>query len=438
MSAVLDAIAGGHGTVVAGLVASLPGTTFRAARTPYTSAAGGHFYDRVLRWGTLTYSISDRAGNIPGVVLTVRLSDHDRTLARIYEGARRDEIRGSAVSVYLMTPSVAYDTEAVFVGVVSKLSFPSPFQAEFTLRTNDDQIQRLSPGGGWVPNRVTWPRAKTEVFDRVSPILAGTHDASYTQTGPGLVKCYLVDTVSHIYLVCAGKAKGTAGVPITRVYVDDVQVSAGNYTASYTTIGGRSYTIITFSSSIPTESQEVTCDAEGYESVGDGSGTLITNPATQWAHRLSNFVLGDYMTGAWLSTNALIDSTYLSESEDYFTLLGARGSTDEDEQRTGKDITAAYCKSFGMRSFWTRGGKVAMRYENIFAAPYQGMRLRWYRDELGEFSLVEDDYQVTSRLTVRQARSASQATYLGTLELVDASVTSDIRDSLDLEMSEAR
>ncbi len=438
MSAVLDAIAGGRGTVAAGLVVALPGSTYRASREPYTSATGGHFYDRVLNWGRITYSISSRGGEIPSVQFTVRLTDTDRTLARIYEGSRRDEIRGSAASVYLMTPTVAYNSEAVFVGVVTKLSFPAPFQAEFTLRTNDDQIQRLSPGGGWIPNRVTWPRAKAEVFDKVSPILAGTHDASYTQTGPGLVTCLLVDTVSHVYLVCAGRAKGTAGVPITRVYVDATQVSASNYTASYTTIGGRYYTIITFTSSAPTESQTVTCDAEGYESVGDGTGTLITNPATQWAHRLSNFVLGDYMSGAWLSTHALIDSTYLSAAEAYFTLLGARASTNEDERRTGKDITAAYCKSFLMRSFWTRGGKIALRYEDIFALPYTGYRLRWYRDELGEFSLVEDDYQVTSRIVLRFSRSASQDSYLSTLELVDASASSDTQDSLDLEMSEAR
>lgn len=432
MSAVLDAIAGGRGLVVAGLVASLPGTTFRAARSAYTSVAGGHFAEKVLNWGRMTYSISDRGGVPPSVSLTVRVADEDRTLARIYEGARRDEIRGSAATVYLMTPSVAYNTEAVFVGVVSKLSFPAPFEAEFTLRTNDDQMQRLSPVGGWIPNRVTWPRAKAEFFDSVSPILAGTHDASYTQSGPGLVKCHLVDTVHGVYLVCAGRAKS-----ITRVYVARAQTSASNYTDSYSTVGGREYTIITFTSSAPTESQEVTCDAEGYESVGDGSGSVVTNPASQWAMRLSNFVLADYSSGSWLSTHALIDSTYLSAAESYFTSLGARASTSEDQKRTGNDVTAAYCKSFQMRSFWTRGGKIAMRYENIFSAPYGGYRLRWYRDELGAFNLVEDDYQVMSRIAVRSTRSASQDAYLASIEFVDASVSSETQDSLDLEMGEA-
>lgn len=430
MSAVLDAIAGGRGLIVAGLVASLPGTTLRIASAPYTSTAGGHFQGKVLNWGSLTYTASDRSGSPPSVQLTVRVADHDRSIARIYEGLRRDEIRGSAVSVYLMTPTVAYNTEAVFVGVISKLSFSGPFGAEFTLRTNDDQMQRLSPSGG--PTRASWPRAKAEVFDKATPILAGTHDASYTQSGPGLVKCHLVDTVSSVYLVCGRRAKS-----ITRVYVDAAQTSSTNYTASYITVGGREYTIITFTSSAPTESQEVTCDAEGYESVGDGSGSVVTNPASQWAMRLSNFVLANYSSGSWLSTHALIDSTYLAEAEAYFTLLGARASTNEDQKRTGNDVTAAYCKSFQMRSFWTRGGKIAMRYENIFSAPYGGYRLRWYRDELGVFSMVEDDYQVLNRLALKSTRSASQDSYLAAIEFVDASVTSEIQDALDLEMSEA-
>jgi hypothetical protein len=248
-----------------------------------------------------------------------------------------------------------------------------------------------------------------------------------------MAKCYLVDTVASVYLVCAGKAKS-----VDRVYVDGVQTSGGNYSVSYTTIGGRAYTIVTFTSSAPTVLQTVTCDAQGVEPVGDASGAYIYNPATAWAHRLTNHVLGDSLGLSWSSTNALIDSTYLTAAEAYFTALGARSSCQDDQRRTGKDITASYCKSFGMRSFWTRSGKIAMSYENIFATPYGGYRLRWYRDELGEFSLVEDDYKVASRIVLRQSHSAALDSYLATLEMVDASVTSDTQDSIDLEMSEAR
>ena len=41
-------------------------------------------------------------------------------------------------------------------------------------------------------------------------------------------------------------------------------------------------------------------------------------------------------------------------------------------------------------------------------------------------------------VVLRFSRSASQDSYLSTLELVDASASSDTQDSLDLEMSEAR
>jgi len=135
-------------------------------------------------------------------------------------------------------------------------------------------------------------------------VLYGIHDSTGMQQGPGLVPTIYVDTVQFRYLVCAGKAKS-----IDYVYVDGVQTGSG-WSTSYVTVHGRIYTLIDFTTDQGTA--EITCDANGYEAVGDGSGAVITNPATQWAHRLSNFVLGDYMTGSWLSTNALIDSTTLS------------------------------------------------------------------------------------------------------------------------------
>jgi hypothetical protein len=302
--------------------------------------------------------------------------------------------------------------------------------AEIVMRVNDDALQRLSPRGGWVLNRVAWPNAKAEVFDKVAPVLYGQHDASGMQTGPGLIPCPYVDTIEFRYLVCAGKAKA-----VDRVYVDGLETGSG-WATEYITKNGRIYTCVNFTTD--QGDAEVTVDAQGYEAVGDGSGALITNPATQWAHWLTNFVLGDYMTGAWLSTNALIDSTTLTAAEAYLTSLSARGSAYSDERQTGHDVVARFCNSWRMRSWWTLEGKVAIGYENIFAQPYTGTRLRWYKDELGKFSLVEDDWQVTSRITVRQAKSASQGSYLTTFEVQDASVSSDTQDALDLDWSESK
>lgn len=427
----LSTISGGRATAFGALTVSFPGSTLKMSTVPFTSATGGHYTARVLSWGGINYSISDRSGRLNSVEVRVLVSDTDRSIARIYAGTSSESVRGSVATIKLASPLVASSSwTTLFSGVVVKVSFPRPFEAEIVMRTADDQFQRVSPRGGWVMSRVSWPNAKAEVFDKVAPCLYGVHDASTMQTGPGLVPALYVDTIEFRYLVCAGKAKS-----IDRVYVDGIQTGSG-WATEYVTRGGRIYTCINFTTD--QTDAEITCDANGYESVGDGSGSTITNPATQWAHRLTNFVLGDYMTGSWLSTNSLIDSTYLTSAESYMTSLGAKGSDYDDQRRTGHDITARYCTSFRMRAWWTLSGTVATEYENIFSAPYGGTRWRWYRDEMGPFSLAEDDHQVSSRIVGRHIRSASQGSYLSTLEVMDASVSNDTQEALDLELSEAK
>lgn len=428
----LSAIAGGRGRAAWGLSISFPGSTQRLSSEPFTSATGGHYSAKVKSWGSLSYAISDRSGRLPAVDTRVQVWDTDRTINRLVSGVNANSIRGSAATIYLATPTVASSSWlTVFAGKVSKVSFPEPFVAEISLRVDDDQLQRRA---GRNLSRVDWPNAKAaDVFENPAPVLYGSHDAANTQTGPGLIPTLYVDTILHRYLVCAGKAK-----TLTRVYVDGVQVSAATYSSAfdYVTKSGRIYTCITFTSD--QGDGVVTLDADGYESVGDGSGSVITNPATIWAHRLSNWVFGDYMTGSWLSTSSLIDSTTLSAAESYMTTMGAKGSDYDAERRTGYDITARYCNSWRMLTWWTLSGKIGQGYENPFATPYAGTRWRWYRDEMGPFSLVEDDYSVASRITVRQTPSASDGSFLASFEVMDPSVSSDTPETLDFELSEAK
>lgn len=428
----LSSISGGRALAFWGLVVSFPGNTMKLSSAPFTSETGGHFSPKVLSWGGLNYQISDRSGRLNAVETRVTVADVDRTIARIVSGASSGSVRGSAAVMYLMTPSVASSSwTTVFSGKVAKVSFPRPLEAEITIRTDDDQLQRISPRGGWALTRVQWPNAKPEVYDKYAPIIYGYHDMGNLGVDQGgMVPTLYVDTVAWRYLVCAGKAK-----TITRVYVNGVSTVSG-WSTSYITRSGRIYTTILFTAD--QADAEITVDLQGYEDVGDGSGTIITNPATQFAHRLTNFCLGDWMTGSWLSTNALIDSTYLSAAESYFTSLGAAGSHYDDDKRTGLDILSKFCNTWRMRSWWTLSGTVAIGYENVFALPYTGTRWRYYRDEVRPLALYEDDFRMTSRILCRSALNSVGGTYMQTLEVVDASVSSDTQDALDLELSEAK
>lgn len=432
MSAVLDAVDGGRGVLVPGVSIAFPGGTMRFASASFSSVTGSHYTGKVLNWGAINCQRSDRGGQLSAVETRVLVDDTDRSVARVHAGASAGSVRGVAATIYLMTPDVASASSMViFTGVVTKVSFPSPFVAEITMRTNDDQLQRKSPRGGWALNRQNWPNADPQVYGKVAPITYGTHDSSKFQTTPGLIPTLLVDKVTFRYLVCAGKAKS-----ITRVFVAGVATPTG-WTTEYVTRNGRIYTCLNFTAD--QGDAEVTCDLVGFEDVGDGSGAVISGPATQWAHWISNFVLGDYTSGAWAAHNALIDSTALSTLETRLVGIGATGAHYVADPLTGIEITARFCNTFKLRAWWTYAGKIAVAKDDPHVSDvYGGTRWRYYRDETAPFSFRDDDFQRKTRTVARSAYSASQGSYLQTLEVVgDAGATTELQDFQDMPWSAA-
>lgn len=429
----LSDLEGGRGLAVWLLKVQFPGgNTLLLSSAPYTSATLGNFVAKVLDWGGLDYKVSDREGRLDTVMTRVVVADTDRTIKKLYEGVYADQLRGSVATQYLVTPTNATPL-TVFEGIIVRISFPKDGQAELTMKTNDDQLKRDTPRGGWKLTRKNWPNADPTVYDSFARLAYGYHDASGIRALVGMLPTLYVDKLQYRYLVCAGKAK-----TLLRVYKDGVIQSAALYGSAfeYVTVDGRIYSCIKFSADQGTA--VITCDAEGYEAVGDGSGAVITNPATEWAHRLTNFVLGDYKTGAWLSTNALIDSPTLAAAEAHLTLKGAKGSDYGEDEISGLEIIAKFCASWRYRSFWTLSGKIGIGYENFCALPYTGRRWRWWRDEVGEFAYVEDDVQRITRLVVKTTYSAADAKFLTSFEVVDASPAAPVQGQIDLEMSESK
>ena len=429
MSAVLDAVAGGRGVLIPGVSIAFPGGTMRFASASISSVTGSHYTGRVLNWGAINYQRSDRGGQLAAVETRVTVDDTDRSIARVYAGASAGSVRGVAATIYLMTPDVASASwMTIFTGVVTKVSFPSPFVAEITLRTQDDQLQRKSPRGGWALTRQNWPNAEPENYGKMAPINYGTADSSKFQTTPALIPTYKIDGVTFRYLVCAGKAKS-----ITRVFVDGVATPTG-WTTEYVTRNGRIYTCLNFTTD--QGDAEVTCDLVGFEAVGDGSGAVISNPATQWAHWISNFVLGDYTSGAWAANSSLIDSTSLTTAETRLTRIGATGSHYVADPLTGIEITARLCQTYKLRAWWNYAGKIVIAKDDPHVSnPYGGTRWRYYRDETGPFAFRDDDFQRKTRTVARSAYSASQQSYLQTLEVVADTATTELQDFLDMPWS---
>ena len=453
MSVILDAIVGGRGNVAVGMLINWASTTVVGySLAPFNSVTTGYFNGRVMSFGSLRYEMSDRDGRLPAIETTVLIQDDDRAIQILKTGVLAGKIKGSPVSIYLFSPAAtSYAAEALFVGVVAKVGFPGAFVAAVTVRIDDDKLTRRGPDGGWAITRKNWPNAAADSFDKIAPVLYGTHDSSYSQATPGLLPTVCVDKLLFRYLVCARKAK-----TLTRVFANGTQVASSGYGGNastyndgafeYVTVDGRNYSVIRFNTDRTTD--VITCDALGYEATGEGSGALMTNPATQWANRMTNFVFGDTMTGNWASTSARIDAATLATAEAYYTSMAptADMSSDHDaERRTGYEVIAKYLKSDRTRRmWWTRSGKLAQGRIKVERQPYTGIVLRWFKDSMGEFKLREDDFKAKTRILTRTLRSASQGAYLSTLEVVDASFDpayggiGEQQDAWDIELSEAK
>ncbi len=124
------------------------------------------------------------------------------------------------------------------------------------------------------------------------------------------------------FLVC-----GHAIKDITTVFQNGVKVDPGNYGVTfavpgktgystyftdsgagvqYRDINGHRYTLLYVrgpqGEAARDGSQPITLNVKGIETVGDGSGTLITDAFDVQKHAYRNFIFGDYQTGAWPST----------------------------------------------------------------------------------------------------------------------------------------
>ncbi len=188
LSANLKARLSGPGAQVAWLVdVGLPGGTRRYAEASYSPAARGHYEGKLLGIGQLDDAISDRSGTLQANEIVFVVSDTDRSLAMLFEGASAGSVVGSSVTVRLAEAGVAEaDWSTRFTGVISNVGFSEPFAATIRARTDDLALRRKTPKGAWVITAADWPACKAEVVGLTYPLLYGVLSAQlYQAKGAG-------------------------------------------------------------------------------------------------------------------------------------------------------------------------------------------------------------------------------------------------------------
>jgi hypothetical protein len=385
---------------------------WRFSDAPFNSKAAGAFDMRVLAFGDIKYEPSDIGGAPPTITVSIDIDDSDRMIRQFHEGPAGPISQARAMPVTIRRANTTVEPAGwapEFTGLVENVDWPdaaNPFKARLYCRVADRVLDLTTPKPGWRITLANFPQAESAALGKTAPLLYGVHNsAGYSQKG--FLPLLKVDQVAFKYLVCAGRAKG-----ISTVYVGGVAAPSADWELLYPLVRGRRYTLIQFASD-PGADAVITCDARGYETVGDGSGALIQNPADAIAHYFSNFVFADWMNGDWFATSDRLSSSHLDEAAEFFTQRSYRasryiGDAEEADQELGR-----WLESFGAYCWWNELGQLCLKVDNLNDTDvYAGARL--YHP--AGWSLVnEDTDRVIASTTVNYIMDSTSGSFQQTL-----------------------
>ncbi len=245
-------------------VAFATGTEWWGPLDPWDSASQGYLLPYVQKFGT--YSISaDPFGSIARPTKAITILDVARHWSR-----RRicgEPLAGTVFTTWLCSPRVA---RANWKELHQGLLLP-----KWTGTPGGAYQLNLDASAGWLNNRIgepvteaLFPNCPAEEVGKLIPIALGTWDAS-GGTQKGAVTMRRVSTTEYVGF---GWWKS-----FRRVFrAGALKATPADYAVSYPIIGGKRFSKLTFT--VSPGNDEVTADVEGIESVGDGSGTLISTP----------------------------------------------------------------------------------------------------------------------------------------------------------------
>lgn len=395
------------------------GTAYRVCgiEGPIASASLGFFEPRVRSWGRWPRPLSGRDGDLRGATGTIVLDDTDLSVS-----AKAYKMRGSAVTLKLASLSLAAaDYFTYFTGIVSAVVRRGA-EWEVQLRTDDAWLLGDVPKATFTSS--AWPSLHSSALGKPIPIIYGTHDATGGLGSNGMVPAYYVDTATFRFAIAGHYLKA-----VRRAYLNGIGlIPTTDYLVQHPIVGGRQYTAIQLFAD-PGSNPVVTCDVDGIEDVGDGTGALITNPATQLKHFLVNFVNGDYQRGAWaLDSTAAVDTTHFTTAAGFFTAMNFRGSRWIGEQtRSGAAELQQWCRDLETSCFWANSGKLGVlpfdpRTQN--AGVYPADRIIESVDVMrGEISTVFDSEAFVARIQTRYVPRSVDGQFLYEREDRDATST---------------
>ncbi|MCP4878334.1 MAG: hypothetical protein GY896_23010 [Gammaproteobacteria bacterium] len=411
------------------------------------SRSEGTYKNRVMQWAPIRYSAAGFA--IERVSTGARVADPDNELGALFAGKDGREARFSPVDLRYASPNIIDKTKwyTAFTGVLSSWEEAEPRVWNLFFRVDDDGLDSETPR-----IKITefdFPDADPKVFSNFVQVPYGVHDTDGLSED-GAILCVDVDKIRFRRFVSLGIMKSVIRVyskagnddpPVERSsgYASGTAATAG-YRVINPIINGRQYTLLEFNVTGAGEDElfaelEITCDLEGVEDIGDGTGALVRN-ANAYMHFVSNFVFANYQSGNWLPTDSRLDADSFAEVQTFLNNLGQDTSRligGKARGRKAKDELADWAFQLRIKVFWEEDGQLAAR-------PFSPFTLDVYKDDPwireGLHDIEEPSYDVIEtgikqQIFINYIHRAASDDYLANIEVRDFTLAGEESETVE-------
>jgi hypothetical protein len=321
------------------------------------------------------------------------------------------------------------DWVPVYTGVLKGWNEKRPNVWDLEFEPKDEKLD--SPVPREKPSEADFADADPKVYDTFAPLIYGVH-SSVELNDDGMIELFRIDKVNHIYLLSFGRVKGVDNCYAIEGSEAPVKLTEGTgadqWQEKFEIRSGRQWSFVEFPGGFSTYDPEKTkfvVDVRGYETVGDGTGDVITNPAEQIQHFLANFVFGDWKSGAWFDPDDYqIDPETFTYAAAWFNALGhagaryigGKGSATKALQECNR-----FTKNLEIKMAWNRAGKMAIH-------PHEHDVLDVYDVEadieqgLNDISIPQFKYDksnVVRTVLVAYLHQTSQNQFLANIDVTD-------------------
>lgn len=351
----------------------IPGNPQRLSTIPvrYVDA----FYrGKIVNVGTIRRSVPQNLGMFEVSSVQVEVADTDMSIASLIDSF---QIKGVAARIKLGTSRVTRDDYiTILEGLVDDFGVAN-FRFQFTLK---DRLWTIpeKPDTGLL-NTTDFPHALPADIGKPYPFCYGTHSVTeandandyknrggwptlFVDVSSGsrtfLIANHAIKTIDKVYAYV--DSLGSQELTVTTDYVP--------YTAGVLNGKTRAYVILTSSGWAKVTDTNgrlgaITVNVTGKETLGDGTGALITNPADVLADLLANYLGNPPRNDA----SFLLAKSLCSDRS--YTASG--GCVEEEDSAS---LIQELCASFSMRVFPDNQGRVSV---DIFSPEYDEDVRNW-------------------------------------------------------------